>query len=308
MGNGEDDAGRSVKDVLAAIRARVQADEAGLSARPDDRTPPLRLGEAQQVDDSDIVQPLRREPDAPLRLDTPVDRPSDVPPLPLTTPVQDTAPLRLQPSAPATEVPEAPHMHVEDEPEGEAGDGTGATITPLFASQPEAMTIDATEAERATSEVIEELRDEPRVESVEQVVTPHDDGQDDSHSTPTQEERAETGPPNAAEYDVWSPAPDMPPSEYDVWSPDPFAEPLPDPVEIAAASSSDTELDAEAIRAIVREELSGRTNADSSHLRGEIRAIVAEELESALGPDFPRSLRKSLRKDIVRALKERGLN
>ncbi len=306
MGNGEDDAGRSVKDVLAAIRARVQADEAGLSARPDDRTPPLRLGEAQQIDDSDTVQPLRREPDTPLRLDTPVDQPSDVPPLPLTTPVQDTVPLRLEPSAPATEVPEAPHMHVEDEPEGEAGGGTGATITPLFASQPEAMTIDATEAERATSEVIEELRDEPRVESVEQVVTPQDDGQDDSHSTPTQEERAETGPPNAAEYDVWSPAPDMPPSEYDVWSPDPFAEPLPDPVEIAAASSSDTELDAEAIRAIVREELSGRP--DSSDLRDEIRAIVAEELESALGPDFPRSLRKSLRKDIVRALKERGLN
>ena len=79
-------------------------------------------------------------------------------------------------------------------------------------------------------------------------------------------------------------------------------------MEIAAASSSDTDLDAEAIRAIVREELSGRSNADSSELRDEIRAIVAEELDSALGRDFPRSLRKSLRKDIVRALKERGLN
>ncbi|SOH93395.1 hypothetical protein SAMN06273572_10271 [Monaibacterium marinum] len=244
MTNGDDGVERSVSDVLAAIRARVQAEEAGFSARPQaGDAAPMRLGAEQQVEDADSggdVTPLRL--DAPvavasLRLDTPVSEPNEV--------------VEIE------EVPEAPHVEIEDD----ADQQPSATVTPLFGKRP--------------------VEPEATVEDeVESVANP--------------------------EYDVWTPKPDTPPSEYDVWTPQAYAEPIAEvtaPVEVETSAIDETE-----IRAIVREVLVGVDIGTHEELRAEIRAIVAEELRGALGDEIARSIRKTIRKDIVRAFKDRGLN
>lgn len=244
MTNGDDGVERSVSDVLAAIRARVQAEEAGFSARPQaGEAAPMRLGAEQQVADAN-------RDDTPLRLDVPVAVAS----LRLETPVSES-----DDAVEIEEVPEAPHVEVEDI----ADEQPSATVTPLFGKR--------------------SVEPEPVVEDEDEV---------ESVANP--------------EYDVWTPKPDTPPSEYDVWTPQAYAEPIAEvktPVEVEPSP-----VDATEIRAIVREVLVGVDIGTHEELRDEIRAIVAEELRGALGDEIARSIRKTIRKDIVRAFKDRGLN
>jgi len=286
MSDGKNDTGRSVKDVLAAIRARVQAEEAGLSAKPTSDGPPLRLDAGRQVEDDADLQPLQREQAAPLRLDTP----SDTAPLKLG---QDSA-LRLDApvaSPPVEEVPEAPHVQIDDVDEDRPADN----VTPLFASQPEVMTIETGVEAETASEVIAEIRDGIAAEDGEKSEPIEADFTPDPIAA------------TAAEYDIWTPAPDAPDAEYDVWTPQAYADPLPDRAEIGAEPDAN-DLDTDAVRAIVMDVIAEQPSINESQLRSEIRAILADEIDKALGGEFVRALRKSIRKDIVRAFKERGLN
>lgn len=306
MSDGKDGAERSVSDVLAAIRARVQAEEAGLSAQPQpDGTPPMRLTADQQVEDTDTAPTLRRDQPAPMRLDTPVDLPK----LRLGDPVPADDDTAMRGDTPEMEhVPEARHIDVEDPEEAPRS----ATVTPLFASQPEAMVMPdaetaldfedtaAPEDEGLDGPEFDVVGEDERFEAEEAALL-----EDTVHGAPVAEQMPdpETAEPSEG-YDVWNPQPNAAPAEYDVWTPQAYPDAVADPV----IAPSPTGVDAETIRAIVREILAEQAVDGDDEVRAEIRGIVAEELDGELGEALAKSIRKTIRKDIVRAFKDRGLN
>ncbi len=333
---------RSVEDVLAAIRARVAAEGASLEREAPDEEP-LILTATMQVEDADEVAPLvldrpvaeapPAEELAPLRLDTPAD---GAEPLRLDTPVSDDTPLRLdtpladEPKRSSPEGyalfawergPESEQADAASEDEPPAVDEPSEPALPGGAEGP--IALDGPVATESAGIEDEAVPDAPYAEVPEPEAEPaevtalHPTADDDA----TAEEPAseDDGPSETATSDDTAEEDATPPAEYDVWSARPaegesvFTPATEPSAAVAAASTvaSATALpDRETIRGIVREAMGeqGHISSNEPDLRALVREILIEELQGEMGAQFSRGVRKAVRKDIIRAFKERGLN
>ncbi|WP_316012903.1 hypothetical protein [Roseobacter sp. HKCCA0434] len=267
----DDKGGRNVEDVLAAIRARVQAEDAGLGKRPDEA--PMRLGAAQQVEDSEEVAPLRLDRSvtpatpAPLRLDDPVSET----PLRLDTPAK-AAPLRLDTPAPEVEdVPEAPHVELEPE------EPATAEVRQLFPRRDETAAQMAPSGDGYAADEAAEAEDRGMADEAEDGRAPELEA--DAPATDDEWEEA---------------AADRSDEGYDVWSSDEDADPLPeaDASRVAELTAAEPERDEIADVASADYDVFGRQDppdedADSAvaAVEGDAAPAEAEFPEPALVPE-----------------------
>ncbi|QPH54069.1 hypothetical protein [Pontivivens ytuae] len=310
---------RSVEDVLAAIRARVAAEGASLEREAPDEEP-LVLTATMQVEDADEVAPLvldrpvvdEAPAEEPLRLDTPV---ADEAPLRLDTPVEEES-KRSSPEGYALFAWErGPESETASEDEAPEPEEPSEPSLPAGSESP--IALDSSVAANVEEEAVPDAPyaevPEPEAEPAE--VTALHPAADDETTTdePASEDDEPAASNDTAEEDT------TPPAEYDVWSArpaegesvfTPATEPSAAVAAAATVASAAALPDRETIRGMVREAMGEQGHASSNEpdLRALVREILIEELQGEMGAQFSRGVRKAVRKDIIRAFKERGLN